>query len=429
MHRRTVLALHPQLVAVSRGCASTSAAFARAARCVCGFAFAGVLLLALALSSAAESRAAGDAQAQAQAGVVKKDQLSVRSKRDGSVQLMSGVVNTNQLDQVVVQIAGKDTKFDGELVVRIVWGDVPTSFKDGRVYFARGEFAEAAAQFRLAAGDAASRPVVKAAARLSAAQALLRWGAKEALHFAEAGEEAAKFLAEFPNNREVPEARMVQARAKWMYGQTAEAAQLNRAIFAEWKPEGPTPGYQRELCLDAGLNAARALLEMQPPDTLGARDMFASLERAAGAAAVAMEANDPAKPRMVRLQDEASLGDGFAELAGGNARQAVSFFQSKLANKSSMSDTLRCAASFGLAQALLAEGKLREALFQFAYVSAMEHRDRDRAAAAQVGLADTTLKLADPDATPQARAWLESVTQTQGDTLASVRARELLKKL
>ena len=390
---------------------------------------AGLLMpLAFALPAGAINPAV-QAEAAQDPAAVKKDQISLRSKRDGSIQLVSGVVTTNNLDQVVVRVAGKDSKYETDVVVRISWGDVPAAFRDGRVYFSRAQFADAAAQYRLAAGDASARPVVKAAARLLAAQALLRWGAADPLHFAEAGEEAGKFLSDFPTNRDVPEARLVQARAKLLAGQTAEAAQLYRALYAEWKPEGASAGYRRELCLEAGLSAARALLQTQPPDTLGARDMFANLEKAASAAMVPMEATDPARARLARLQDEASLGDGFAELAGGNARQSVTFFQAKLAGKTGLSDSLRCGAAFGLAQALVADGKLREAQILFARVSGLEHYDRDREAAAQVALAETTSKLGDPDAVPQARAWLEAVVKTHGDTPAAVRARELLKKL
>jgi len=428
MHRRAVQALRSVAVVASRPLAAASPSVLSLIGRRSGLVALALAGLPLALPASAQSRSATLESAQDPAAV-RKDQLSVRNKRDGSVQLVSGVVTTNNLDQVVVAVAGKDTKYDSELVVRISWGEVPAAYKDGRVYFSRAQFADAAAQFRLAAGDASARPVVKAAARLWAAQALLRWGAADPLHFAEAVEESSKFLSEFPTNREVPEARVVQARAKLLAGQTSEAAQLYRAIYAEWKPEGATAGYRRELCLEAGLSAARALLAVQPPDTLGAREMFSSLEKVAGAAAVAMEADDPARPRLLRLQDEGSLGDGYSELASGNARQAVSFFQTKLAGKTGLSDTLRFSASFGLAQALAAEGKLREAQLQFAKVSAMEHNDRDRAAAAQVALADATIKLGDPDASLQARALLESVTQHQGDTPAAARAREMLKKL
>lgn len=359
----------------------------------------------------------------------KGDRLYVLSKKDGSLQLVTGIVVANNLDQVNVQVAGKETKFDSELVMRIAWGEIPQSYKDGRVYLNREQFPEAAAQFRMAASDSSSRDVVKASARLLAAQALLRWGASDPLHFAEAGAEAAKFQSDFPTNREVPEARMLQARAKWMAGQPAEAAQIYKAIFRECKASGPSPGYQREVCFEAGLNAARAKLQLAPPDTLGARELFTNLEQEAGAASAALEADSPARIRLSRVQDEARLGAGFAELAGGNSEQACTFFQDKLAAQAGVSDTTRYGAAFGLARALQAAGKLREAQLQFAKVSALEHNDRDRAAAAQVGLAETTLQLADPDASSQARGWLDAVSKSLGDTLAAAKAREMLKKL
>ncbi len=399
-------------------------ASARAPALLCAAAFA-----VCALPSAAPGSSGGESQAPARATPGKSDQLSVRSKRDGSLQLLSGSVTTNNLDHVVVSVGGKDNKLDSELVVRITWGDVPAAYKDGRVYLLRDQFSDAAAQFRLCAADPSARDVVKASARLLAAQSLLRWGASDPLHFSAAAEEAGKFLAEFPMNREVPEVRMLQARAKWMAGQTSEAAQLYKSIYAEWTPTSSTPGYRRDLCLEAALYSARAMCQVQPPDTLGARELYTSLDKAAAAALAGLEANDPSRARLIQLRDEGALGDGFAELASGNSPQAMTFFQGKLATRATSTDTLRFGASFGLAQALRAGGKLREAQIEFARVIGLDHSDRDRVAEAHLGLADTTLKLADPDSVPQAKAWLDAVATSLGDTLAARRAREMLQKL
>ena len=90
---------------------------------------------------------------------------------------------------------------------------------------------------------------------------------------------------------------------------------------------------------------------------------------------------------------------------------------------------LRHGARLGLAEALLAEGKVREAQIQFAQVSAIDHTDRDRVARALVGLAQCSLKLSDKNANQKAKRSLETVRDHYGDTPSVLQAQVLLQTL
>jgi TolA-binding protein len=93
------------------------------------------------------------------------------------------------------------------------------------------------------------------------------------------------------------------------------------------------------------------------------------------------------------------------------------------------SEALRFGATLGLAEALLAEGKAREAQFLFARISALDYTDRDRVARALVRMAEAAKALADPDYKKQAQAWLGDVLERFGDTPWAARARELLNEI
>jgi len=360
---------------------------------------------------------------------VHPDQVHTRNKRTGRVTIVTGTVQTDGLEEVVVLGAREtETKLHGDEVESIVWGDVPPSFRDGRTYFDRENWTKAAEEYRLAAGDASARDVVKAVARLRAARALLHSGAQTPAHFNEAVLEARSFLTEYPQNREVPEARMIEARALLLAGKPEEAGAAWQGVFSEFSGDGPTPGYEPALCMEAGLQAARAMLAAN--DTLAAREILTALDTAIGPMIASLDDGTPLKARLVAIQEEALLGDGFAELAAGNSKPALAFFQNKLTGAGEgASTTHRMVASLGLAEAMFAEGQYLEAEFLFAKVSALDHGSADRVALAELRMAQCELKLQHADSKERARTLLESVVSDHGDTPAAAQAREMLTSL
>ncbi|MEM7306524.1 MAG: hypothetical protein AAF682_07635 [Planctomycetota bacterium] len=371
---------------------------------------------------------AGPTWAAASQDAKKPDQVYAKNRRTGAVSPVSGVVSENGLEEVKVTAGERERDIDSKLVVRIVFGDVPPSYREASMYFDRGDFENASAKFQLAAGDAATREVVQAAARLRGAESLMRLGSADSGAFERAATEAATFLADFPLNREVPSARMLQARATHLSGQAAGAADLYRLIFREAENETPSTGYTWSDCMRAGLRAGDAFLAAGDGDK--ARETFSALDGAVLRVLGTLDEDSPERDTLLSIQAQSNLGEGWSLLAAGNASQAKTFFRAKLSNAGPESlPALRFGSHLGLAESLLAEGEVRTAQLEFALVSALDHADRDRAARALVGLARCALKTSDGEARTDARRWLQTVTDHYGDTPAVRAAQEMLSSL
>ena len=379
-----------------------------------------VLAAALAPALLAASSGAQDADL--------PDQVFTRNPRTGAISAVTGQVTSEGQNDVLLESGSKETKVPAERVVRIEWGSVPPSFSEGLKYFERGLFEDATAKFRLAAGDASAREVVQADAQLRAADSLLAWGAADPARFNEAALAAAAFVEAHPEHRRRGQAEMTRARALVLAGKGTEGIEVYRGVFAQLSGTEAAAGYAPPTCLRAGLLAARAAL--RAGDTLAARELFTSLASGSAAVLAALEDDDPARPELAAIQGEAQLGEGFAELAGGNSKAALTFFESKLGSMNgSATPAVRSAAALGLGEALLAEGEARRAELELARVSALDYTDRDRAARAHVLLARCAQKLLDKDFKQSSCTWLEAVVEHYGDTPSAAEARELIEKL
>ena len=350
------------------------------------------------------------------------DQVTVKKPRSGTT-VVTGTVTSNSLEQTEIEVRGKTQELKSEQVVRIVWGAVPQAYTEGQQYFARGDFENATAKFKVAATDASAREVVQAVARLAAARSLHAWGAQDETRFREAALEAERFLQSYPEDRAVPEARMLRARATLLSGDPAAASALFRALWEETK-DGPAPGYDRFQGLEAGAAAARALIASN--DTLGARELYTTLETMASSMLSELGPDDPMRRIPIAVQQEAQLGEGFALLAGGQASQALGFFEGRLGSLNGHSTmSLRSGVALGYAMSLLAEGRPRDAQYYFAKVAALEPLDRDHVAAALVGMAECSIALKDTSDELKPATWLDECLRSYGDTPAAARAREL----
>ncbi len=367
------------------------------------------------------------ASAATQESNARPDQVLWRNNR-GVLNTMSGTVTANELDKITItQSSGRERTFESNEVQRVTFGAVPPSYQDGLAYFQREDFENAASMFALAAGDASARPVVQADARLRAVQSLMRHGAQDATAFGAAKAEAQRFLDDFPNNRAVPDARFLQARATRIGGDAAEAAGLFESLFHEASGETPKAGYPAVVSFRAGLGAADAYLAAG--ETQKAATLFGALEAALPRHLAALDADSPRRLDLLRLQARARLGEGFKLLAEGNTGQAKTFFEGQLRSAEKHDAALRFGAKLGLAEALVSNGDFRAAQLEFAAVSAIDHTDRDNTARALVGLAECALKLSYTNARADAKTWLATVQERYGDTPAVLRAQELLKGL
>jgi len=347
--------------------------------------------------------------------------------RNGKETTYRGSITENTLEGVTLTSGEKEQKVKGDEIVQIVWGSVPPSFTDGENYLARRDYGNALARFQEAAADASARTVVQAAARRRATDALLAWGAVDPGQFANCVTECDRFLSDHAGNRDVPEVRWIKGRAQRLAGDTAGSAATFNALFNEGAAEPATQGYERSLCMRAGLEAADALVASG--NGAEARPLYLSIENELAGMIASLE--DPESLELGPLlsaQARAAMGEGFCMLASGQADQALTFFEGRSRDTEATAAT-RSTAALGLAEAYLASGKTREAQLQFARVSAAEYTDRDRMARALVGLAESTMTLLDTDAKATARRYLDDVIQRFGDTPAAARAAETLKTL
>lgn len=385
---------------------------------------AGLSLSALLLSATAIAASAAAPSSGAEGG--RLDQVHVRESKTGRRSLQSGVVVENGLANVRLTRDGKESRVDALAVERIVWGEVSPAFREGELLFERGDFEGAAAKFKLAT-DTEERAVVKAAARLRAAEALMEQGARDPSRLVDAQAELERFLADHANSRDVPEARQHQARVAWLAGDAARAGALFRSIFEAGAGATPAQGYPPLLCARAGLSAGEALLAAG--DSLGAREVLGALKSMLGALKTQVPADSPEASAITAILAEAELGEGFALLANGQVRQAESFFQARLQNPTAVDARTRFGAMLGMAETHMADRNYSAARVLFARVAAIDFTDRDRGARATLRLAQATIELKEPDSPARARKWLDEVAGKFGDTPAAFTARQLLAKL
>ncbi len=350
------------------------------------------------------------------------DRVLWRNAR-GQVNTLTGKVTANSLTEVVIETGSSQRKLAALEVERVVFGDAPQSYHDAEAYLARGDLENAAAKFSLAASDAAARPLVRARARLGAAQAWLGRGALDAAGFAGARKECEQFLAEHPENRDVPQVKLLLGRARRLSGDAAGAAETYAALYREGTGPQAAAGFPLTLSFRAGLAAADAYLAAG--DTAKARELYLGLDGVLAAALAGLETNDPRRAPLTAVQAEARLGEGYCLLAAGSLSQAKTFFQGQLSGADG-SPPRRFGAQLGLGEVLLAEGNSRAAQIEFAQVSAIDHTDRDRVARALVGLARAALVLSARD---DAKLLLDTVRTQYGDTPAVLQATELLQTL
>lgn len=351
----------------------------------------------------------------------KPDQVFWRNAR-GDVRVDSGTITENTLTETVLTTSdGKDQKRASDVVVRVSFGRVPTAYADGTAYFERGDFENAAAKYRLAAGDDGTSPVLQARARLQAARALMEQGRADTAAFGEARSELETFLADHADNRDVPAARMLLGRALRLSGDAAAATTAYRELFGEAGAGTPTTGYPLALCYEAGAAAAETALVAG--DSATAQEVFGTIESGLPTVLASLEEEDPARGRLLAVQSTARLGEGWVLLASDQGSQAVTFFRTQVQNAPADQPALRFGAQLGLGEALLASGEPRQAQIELAQVSSLDFTSRDRVARALTGLAACALELPDSQARSQAQAWLDTVLNDYADTPAALVAR------
>ena len=345
-----------------------------------------------------------------------KDQVTHYNPRTERVLTIAGTVTVNSLGGLEMTTADdKTVKFDADRVLRVVFGDVPQSLKDGRTYWERKDYTNALAQYRLAASDGDAREVVCASARIAAVRALLKLGAKDAAQLTECAAEADRFLEEFSDGRDVPEAMALKGRALWLSGKAKEATASYLALYEKGRTN--TPGFSKAQSTQAGLSAAWTSLDAD--DTGKARELFTACKLAFEAAAE--EALPTERAKLLGNAAIAETGEGFCLLASGDPRGAKNYFE-RMLGKADFAPQGRFAATLGLGEALLADNQAAEAQIHLARASALDPSGRDRTARAMLSLARCLQKIGTQEATLQASVLITKVKGAYGDTPSAFHA-------
>jgi hypothetical protein len=341
------------------------------------------------------------------------------------VRPVSGEVVANRLDGVVISSGGRERTIDAADVVRVQLNRVPASYREGSALLEQRQPVAAAEAFLRAAEDTSASEPARAAARHLAAASLLKGTAADLDTARRAVAEAERFLTEHPDSREVPEVRLLLGRAQWLAGDPAAGAATLESLFREANGGETRGGYSLETCYRAGLLGAQAALAAG--DRAKGQELFSGLESSLPAAISILEPEDPRITPLEHLRATAQLGEGHMLLAAERGSEARDFFQARL--DAGEVASVRGAARLGLAQALEAEGRLREAQVLYAQVSATAADGDDLVAGALLGLARTSLAGSDPGGRARARTWLEEIRDLHGDSLSAREAHESLSGL
>ncbi len=337
----------------------------------------------------------------------------------------SGELVSAELDEVVLNVDGKERKFPADRVLRVTLGTVPESWTEAAKLATNGDHGNAAALYGQVAGDAEQRDVLRAYARLAEAKELLSGGAQDPSNFGLAADAAERLAADFPTHREVPVARILAGRAQLLFGEPAKAAELLTAVVDEATAGDWPVGFPRVAVFEGGLIGAQAMLEAG--DASAAGELFTKLEREIGQQIAGLPEGSEAEAKALQLlSDQASLGEGWKLLGQDKHTPARSFFQSRLDGAEPSSTALRAAARLGLAESLEASGEFRQAQITYAQVTATASTQDEIIARAMVGRARVTLELDDPDAEDLARSLAETVLARYGTTSALGGARRIL---
>ncbi len=348
-----------------------------------------------------------------------KDKVTHYNARTERVVTEAGTIEANGLDGLTLKIDDETTrKVEANSILRIVWGDIPSSFKDGDTYWKRRDYASALTQYRLAASDGDARSSVQAAARMRSIECLMKLGAKDSGRFAEALDEAGRYISDHANGYDLPRAAKAKARALWLTGKAKEASDAYNNLFE--KGNAKAAGYPSMLCLESGLQAAWSALDAA--DTGKARTYFTATQTAIEG--MLTDATPADTPSLENWAATASVGEGFCLLKSGDSRGARSFFDRKKSD-STLAASGVFAATLGLGEALLASGEAAEAQVHLARVSALDPSGRDRTARALLGLAKCMQALGDPKADTQASILLAKVKGAYGDTPAALEAAKV----
>ncbi|MCX8229446.1 MAG: hypothetical protein OTJ44_05775 [Planctomycetota bacterium] len=339
-------------------------------------------------------------------------------KTDGSSEV--GTFASATLETVLLRRGKKEVSIPSGDVLRITFGKKPDAFVVAEAFLAKSEFQNAIHQFEVAAENAKA-PWVAPMAELRGAEALLAWSAHDANRAEEALSAFTKWTATHPDHFWAPQARIGQAKATALSGDLDSATrQLQEVVDLAFNQKlGPhLEGLAKLTRCQIYLQANQATLARQRLE--GAGGLITTLQDQSSDTQYAASVRDLLTKQLANAQ--VLLGDVIERIDGLSGAQR--YWKGLLAHPGVLSPDVEAAGTIVLALAAQEAGKLREAQFLLAKVTATLPSGPDIQARALFRLGEICEKL-DNNPAPGRFYYQEVLTNYPTSTWASQARRKL----
>jgi tetratricopeptide (TPR) repeat protein len=143
-----------------------------------------------------------------------------------------GTVQSESPAEVVVLVGVTPIKVPTDQIAQVEYSGQPASIQLGETRQSSGQYAEAVAQYKKAAAEAAGKPFVVQDAQYHEADALAEQALVEPEHMKEAKERLAAFIQAHPGGRQIASARATMARLQ-MHTADFDGAEATVAALAK----------------------------------------------------------------------------------------------------------------------------------------------------------------------------------------------------
>ncbi|WP_240910908.1 tetratricopeptide repeat protein [Paludisphaera soli] len=270
--------------------------------------------------------------------------------KQGQGGAVRGLVTAESPEQVVVSLGNSTINVPTDQIDSIEYQGQPASMQLGETNAAAGRAAEALAQFKKAATEAAGKPFVVEAAQFREAATLADLALTEPDRAKEALATLAAFLQAHPKGRHVVPARETLARLQ-LHAQDLKGAEANIAELAKL-----APGAEK-----AAVLKARLLLKSGDPASAGA-----DLDRLIAAAT-------DGSPRQVELK----LVKAETLIAASKSDEAESLVRQVIAAADADDAAVQSRAYNTLGDSLSAAARPKDALLAYLHVDLLYGKDKE----------------------------------------------------
>lgn len=341
----------------------------------------------------------------------------------GSSRAFKGSVISEDLAKVRYRIEGvpQPQEIDAASVADVIYDDAPEAYTRGRELLKKGEAENAANSFRLALKAKTRNDWIKVYGAYYLGVALQNQGARDVARMKEAAATFADLVKSAPECRFLPDALKRQADALAASGDAAAAAEAYDRLA--------------QLALDRKLGILwEADARIRKADAYAANGMSKEAEAAYSQAGNFAEANaaqqkdESVRTALLAIVGKSQLSQGAALLRNKKMLEAKQFFE-RVAQGANATPEVVAAALNGVGEVLLADGKSRDALEQFARVRVRYYLVREESARATYFLGKACLALADaePNGKKKAADYFAEVVERYGDTPWADKARAEIK--